>query len=322
MKSAKDLYLIISIDVEEDMPNWKVEKTLTLRNIRGLPRLQETFDRYGVRPTYLLDYPYAVNAEAVEYFCGIMDKCEIGAHLHPWNTPPLTEDEAGVNEFPSNLTYERQSAKLKTVTDELTKSFGKAPTSYRAGRFGFNRDTNDILEKLGYLVDSSVTPMVSWKNINGPDFTGYPSAPFWLGSGESRLLEIPVTIGLNRKIPAVLEKAYQSIPKFTRLKGLMSRDYLNLLDIIWLYPVLFQENDMLFLVNAMLRRSENVFNVFFHSNEISVGESIYTKTEKDLEEFYRRLEFFLDHMVNEKNAKSVTLTEYRFLHKESTIHTV
>lgn len=318
MNDTKELYLIISIDVEEDMPHWKIEETTTLRNLEGIPRLQELFDKYNIKPTYLLNYPYAANSKAVEYFNGIKYKCEIGAHMHPWNTPPLTEAEAGVNEFPSNLAYERQFAKLKTVTDELTKSFGKSPTSYRAGRFGFNRDTNDILEKLGYLVDTSVTPMVSWENINGPDFSGYPSAPFWLGGGERPLLEVPVTIGLNRKIPAVLEKVYLKIPRVTRLKGLMSRDYMNLIDIIWLYPVLFQQEDMLSLVNAMLKRSEHVFNVFFHSNEITPGESIYIKTEGDLKRFYERLEAFFDYMVNERKAKSVTLTEYRSLHSGST----
>ena len=322
MKQMKDMYLIISIDVEEDMPNWRIEETLTLRNLEGLPRLQGIFEKYGVRPTYLLNYAYASNAGAVKYFKSIQDKCEIGAHMHPWNTPPLSENEAKINEFPSNLPRERQFEKIKTVTDELAGAFGSRPTSFRAGRFGFSKETNDILLQLGYLVDSSITPMVSWAHLNGPDFQKYPASPFWLNNTGERLLEVPVSIGLNRKIPPVLEKLYMRIPRITRLRGLMSREYLNIIDLIWLYPVLYSEKEMLELVNTMISKSMNVFNVFFHSNEIRPGESIYTKTADDLERFYRRLEVYLDFMVNDKKVKSITLTEYRSLHGGSTEYTV
>ncbi|MFQ5901794.1 MAG: hypothetical protein ACE5IH_09595, partial [Thermodesulfobacteriota bacterium] len=215
-------------------------------------------------------------------------------------------------EYPCNFTYERQFEKIKAVTDELTKAFGKRPTSFRAGKFGFNEDTKNILERLGYIVDSSVTPMVSWTGNNGPSFLDYRARPFYFA--ETGIFEIPVTIGLNRNISRISENIFLHIPKFTRIRGLLSKDYLNLVDLIWLYPAMFSEKEMISLVETMIQKSINVFNMFFHSNEIKAGESIYTKTEDELERYLRRLEIFFDYAMNEKRMESVTLSEYRESH--------
>ncbi len=312
----ENCYLIVSIDVEEDMPNWEIEDKTTIRNLEGIPQLQGLFDKYNIRPTYLLDYPYITDEKATKYFSSIKDRCEIGAHMHPWNTPPLTDGESKKIEYPSNLPYERQYEKIKTVTDELTKAFGVHPTSYRAGKFGFNADTNDILYRLGYLVDSSITPMVSWEKQDGPSFLDYRARPFWLSHSNNKILEVPVTIGLNRNMPEFLEKIYLHLPKSTRIKGLLSKDYLNLVDLIWLYPTLFSDKEMISLVDTMIEKSVKVFNMFFHSSEIKVGESIYIKTEDDLKKFFKHADIFFDYIINDKKMKSVTLTEYRDLHKD------
>ena len=186
--------------------------------------------------------------------------------MHPWSTPPLNEEESRKNEYPCNLPYERQFEKIKTVTSALTKAFGKPPTSFRSGRFGFNTNTLKAIQQLGYLVDTSITPMVSWKKDNGPSFLDYRANPFWLNHSKSRILEVPVTIGLNRKVPGFIEKMYLRIPKFARVRGLLSKDYLNLIDLVWLYPALFSERDMISVVDVMLKKSINVFNIFFHKS--------------------------------------------------------
>lgn len=311
IKGNKERYLIVSIDVEEDMPNWKIEDSLTIRNLNGIPQVQALFEKYNVRPTYLLNYAFASNEKAVGYFKSISDRCEIGAHMHPWNTPPLTIEESKKNDYPSNLPYERQYEKIKTVTDILTKAFHKPPTAYRAGRFGFNEDTKDILISLGYLVDTSISPMISWEEDNGPSFLNYRASPFWMHNAESKILEVPVTIGLSRDLPGWIEKIYLRLPAFTRIRGLLSRDYLKLVDLFWLYPAVFTETEMITLVDVMIEKSLDVFNVFFHSSEIEPGESIYTRTEEDVKKYFKRLEIFFDYVINEVKMKSVTLSEYR-----------
>ena len=173
-----------------------------------------------------------------------------------------------------------------------------------------------ILERLGYLVDTSITPMVSWKDQNGPSFLDYRANPFWFGDPKSSLLEVPVTIGLTKNISKLFEKIYLNIPKCTRIKGILSKDYLNLIDLVWIYPVLFSEKEMILLVDTLMKKSLSVFNVFFHSSEFKTGESLYSKTDEDVNKYFERLEIFLDYMVNKKNVRSVTLSGYRDLHKD------
>ena len=79
-------------------------------------------------------------------------------------------------------------------------SHGRTAMSFRAGRFGFDAKCSRVLADLGYLVDSSVTPLVSWRETpglpggpGGPDFRASPVTPFLIAGAEG-LLELPVTI--------------------------------------------------------------------------------------------------------------------------------
>ncbi len=64
-----------------------------------------------------------------------------------------------------------------------------------------------VLLDHGYIVDTSVTPHVSWreylgnpKGNGGPDFTTAPELPYFLdendvcAQGKTRLLEVPMTV--------------------------------------------------------------------------------------------------------------------------------
>ncbi len=75
------------------------------------------------------------------------------------------------------------SDKLKNLTEHIESAFGKRPLSFRSGRYGFNENVARVLVENGYLIDSSVTPLLSWdvyKGIpggnGGPDFVD--SDPF------------------------------------------------------------------------------------------------------------------------------------------------
>lgn len=121
-----ELNLIVTIDVEED--NWGFASCESfVENIRMIPRLQNIFDRYGIKPSYLVTYQVASCDWAVDIFSDILsqNKCEIGAHLHPWNTPPLTEVINERNSMLKNFSYELQIAKLKVLTDKIESAFGK-----------------------------------------------------------------------------------------------------------------------------------------------------------------------------------------------------
>jgi hypothetical protein len=117
--SLREAILIVTIDVEED--NWGIYRSeLTVENVREINRLQVLFDRYGIKPTYLLSYQVALCDRAVNIFAEILGrgKCEIGAHLHPWNRPPLRESLSAKNRMLLNLPYELQAEKLTILSDQ------------------------------------------------------------------------------------------------------------------------------------------------------------------------------------------------------------
>src|SRR5437763_1479209 len=201
------LFLIVSVDTEED--NWRpCRDGVTIENIRELPRLDALFQRLGVRATYFTTYQVAIRDWAAATLRQLRGGgAEIGAHLHPWNTPPLDEPFLPRNSMLKNLPSSLQVAKLKSLTAALQKVIGTQPLAFRAGRYGLGRDTVRALIRCGYRVDSSVTPFVSWEAFDdGPTFVGAPLDMYRLGGGGDvrtpepggALMELPMSIGYSR----------------------------------------------------------------------------------------------------------------------------
>ena len=77
--------LAITIDTECDKgPGWRVRQPLGFRNVlEGVPgRLQPIFERWGVKPTYLLSPEVLLHDGCVGLFRGLNDRVELGTHLH------------------------------------------------------------------------------------------------------------------------------------------------------------------------------------------------------------------------------------------------
>lgn len=315
---ARETSLCISIDVESDMPRWVVKPETTLENIKGIPRLQALFDDLGVRPTYLVTYPVADTPASVEIFRPILEsgRCEIGMHCHPWTTPPVAEEERLEASFLSNMDPAVVATKLEAVTDRIRQAFGVAPISYRAGRFGLAPSHLWVLEDLGYKVETSLTPLVDWSEVGGPDYRDAPLLPYYPNyldvtqEGNSRLLEVPVTITLTRHVPNMVKRLYVRIPRFTRLRGLMSRDHLDLIDVVWAYPAKFSTVDMVRAASAALEASAPVVNFFMHSNEIWPGQSPYCRDEQEIDAYLDRLHRTLEELVVKRGLVPRTLAEF------------
>src|SRR5438132_1454724 len=134
---------------------------VTVENVRQLPRLDRLFERLAVRPTYFTTYQVAIQPWAVRILQETQARgtAEIGAHLHPWNTPPFEEAFVPRNTMLVNLPARLQAAKLDTLTDTLCAGMGRRPLAFRAGRWAFGPSTAAALLTRGYRVDSSVTPV-------------------------------------------------------------------------------------------------------------------------------------------------------------------
>jgi hypothetical protein len=189
--------LLVVVDTEEEF-DWGrpvSRDQVSTRAIASQYRAQEILQRYGIKPTYVIDYPVASQESGYGPLKELYDDglCQIGAHLHPWVCPPFDEQVSNLNSYPGNLPRDLEKAKLESLTEEITKRFGHRPTIYKAGRHGVGPNTAGILAELGYRIDASVVPQTDFRDDEGPDFRHCDAAPYWFG--ENRILEIPLSAG-------------------------------------------------------------------------------------------------------------------------------
>jgi hypothetical protein len=312
--------LIVTIDAEADV--WGSSGTVedTVHNIEYLPELQTILEGYGVRPTYLVDFPVASQKRSVEMLRHFVQegRCELGTHCHPWSTPPFEEDHSKRNTMLCNLPPRLQLRKLTCLHETIIKNFGTTPASFRAGRWGYSQEVAKCLDILGYTVDSSITPLTDWRSSFGPDFSRVGPQPYYFTPDRflahistGSILEVPATVGYTRTTNSAFLShvtTFLNSPLATRLRlmGLPSR--LRLVNKVWLSPEMCSTMQMIALTRSLLRQGQPVINLFFHSTTLQPGLTPYVGTEADKQVFLSRLHAFLA-FVREQGIEPITLAE-------------
>jgi len=312
------MHLLVGIDTEGDN-QWDAAARASQRfeNIYALPRLHALFARHGVRPTYVVTYPVATDPASARVLRELRARgdCEIGAHHHAWETPPCTAEDVKRHPYAANLPLDQFEAQLAALTDAIAEAVGERPVSYRSGRFGFSAAHVSALERLGYLVESSVAPLFYEAHKQGPDFVEAPLRPYFLAydsatsPGSSAVLEVPVSAALNRRWPAALRYLYARSPKPYTTKRVLRK--LGVAHVRWLRPSYSSLEDMIGLARDLAEEAEPVLNLLFHSSEAIVGGSPYNTTESELASFYDRLERFFEFARTRLHAVPATFTEFR-----------
>ena len=312
------MFLLVGIDTEGDN-QWDAAARANQRfeNIYALPALHRLFERRGVRPTYVITYPVATDQQSAETLRALIagGDCEIGAHHHAWETPPCSVDDAARHPYASTLPLRQFEKQLANLTRAIESAVSVRPVSYRSGRFGFSAAHVAALEREGYLVESSVAPLFYETHKGGPEFVEAPLRPYFLAydsattPGTSGVLEVPVSVGLSRRLPRFLQFAYARAPRpYTTKRALRA---LGIARVRWLRPSYSSLSDMMALANDLARAQEPVLNLLFHSSEAIVGGSPYNRTQAELDAFCDRLERFLVYATSELGAEPVTFSEFR-----------
>ncbi len=310
--------LLVGIDTESD-DQWSASKRAqpTFENLYALPMLHALFRRHGVRPTYVITYPVAKDARSADVLRTLRESgtCEIGAHHHVWETPPVSEADRAGHAYASMLPLAQFSAQLTQLTDAITDAVGERPRAYRSGRFGFAAEHVQALEHAGYTVESSVAPLFCEAHKGGPDFADAPLTPYFLAyddaarAGTSQLLELPVSCGLSRNVPHALQVAWTRVPRPYTTRRVLKK--LGIVRPLWLRPSYSSFDDMCHLARRLAAAGEPLLNMLFHSSEIVVGGSPYNRTQAELDAFLDRLDRFLAFAVGTLNATPLTLSECR-----------
>ena len=296
--------LMVVVDTEEAF-DWQrpVERqSVSVRAMAAIDRGQALCEAFGVTPVYVVDHPVAAQEAGRGPLQPIITAGRglIGAHLHPWVSPPHTEMVTAENSFPGNLPEQLEADKLERLTTLIERSFGQRPLIYKAGRYGFGPNTAAILERLGYLVDLSPSPPFDFSAEGGPDFSRHGNHPTWLDDRQT-LLCLPTTGAHVGAWPGDRQRLYRAVHRppwrGLRLPGILSR--LGLLARIRLSPEGFSLREMQQLTRALLRREVRVFTLSFHSPSLLPGCTPYVRDAAELAAFLERIREFLFWFFNE-----------------------
>jgi len=313
--------LLVAIDTEGDN-QWDVEarRHQTFANIHELERLHDFFAAHRVRPTYVVTYPVARDAKSADVIRRLLARgdCEVGAHHHAWETPPFDDADVVRHPYALALPIEQFEAQLSALSGAIADAVGTRPVSYRSGRFGFSATHVSALERQGYAVDSSVTPLFYEAHKGGPDFVDAPLVPYYLSydnatrPGASRVLELPVSAALNRNVPAWLARAYGRAPMPYQTRRLLRLS--RVATVRWLRPSYSSAEEMIGLARQIAGRGVPILNLLFHSSEAIAGTSPYTRSAEELSAFFERLGQALRYMTEELGARPMTFAEFHRLY--------
>jgi hypothetical protein len=315
-------YFLITVDTEGDNL-WARPRQITTRNAEALPRFQALCERYGLRPTYLVNYEMAVAPVFQEFGRQVLARGagEIGMHLHAWNSPPLTpltpDDfhyQPYLAEYPEPVLRE----KVKYMTGLLEETFAVKMISHRAGRWRLSAAYARALVDNGYLADCSVTPHISWgdklgdpKGQGGSDYSLYPELPYFMDledpgrAGDSPLLEVPVTV-LSARRPLM-----RLLPSTLRSASLVKRVVERLLPADWMVPDRYNAERLPGVLPRALRLGRPYVEFAIHSSELLPGGSRSFVTEAEVERLFERVEALFEQAAH---LRGVTLGEYRAAH--------
>lgn len=304
--------LAIVVDTEEEF-DWNQPFRRDQTGVGHIPSqalAHEIYDPVGVVPTYVVGYPVATDAAAIHFLKGLRDtgRAEIGAHLHPWVTPPHAEAVTRANSYACNLPPALERAKIGVLTETIADAFGERPTAFKAGRHGFGPATAAILADLGYGVDCSFVPRVSFAGDGGPIYYDAPDQPFWLDE-ERGLLEIPVTSGFFGGLAHVahgMQPLFDSrLAERLHLPGLLART--GAVTRTRLTPEGVTADEQVRLLDAMVARGCTTFTMVYHSPSLTPGHTPYVRSPADLDAFLRTIATVLGHFRDVIGGRFTTL---------------
>jgi hypothetical protein len=191
---------------------------------------------------------------------------------------------------------------MKCLHETIRTNFAVEPISFKSGRFGYNTSVARNLHRLGYKIDTSITPYMDWTRDHGPDFTSFSPRPFRFSSDNALqecatgdLIEVPVTIGFLQPDFVRSNYIFNAVTRGPisklRLAGVLGR--LRLLNKAWLSPELSDSHTMIKLARAMMRNGYGALNLMFHSPSLKAGLTPFTRTASDEKRLLQHLREFL-----------------------------
>ncbi len=298
--------MLVTIDTEIDRDaDWRIADPVSFSSVmHGIADvLTPLFERYGVRPTYLLSAEVLEHDPAIRALLSI-PHAELGAHLHAELIDPERlvprERMAGTKRNTIQAQYEPEveRAKLRAITNLFHSQLGRRPTAFRAGRFGMSTRTLEFLAELDYRCDSSVTPGIRWDYSEGTvDYRNWGDQPRVVSTASGPIVELPITI---HRSPVAYAASRLPIGS-----AVASRAARRVNPDRWLRPSRRSGRELIHLAGS---RQRTVLVLMFHSVEIIPGRSPYSATPADVQRIVSAMQQLFAWWTGDGNVFS-TMTE-------------
>ncbi|WP_158498879.1 polysaccharide deacetylase family protein [Magnetospira sp. QH-2] len=316
MNNKRDISLLVVVHTEEEF-DWNKpfsSENAGVTHVPGLRRVQDVFDRHGVKATWMLGYPIVSNEESAAVFRDFVAQSgvEIGCHIHPWVTPPIDPAYDPSESYHGNHPRDLEYAKIKTCTEAIKEKIGIQPLSFLGGRYSFGPNTGAILEELGYQVDMSIKATGYYAMDGGPDYRRVSLKAHWNSPGNG-LLRIPGTgayLGPLRFLgPWLSPLMAPKLVKQLRAEGILS--HAGLFETLQLSPEGYSLKDMIKLTDAVIKQGEETLLLGFHSPSVMRNGTPYVKTHEDVEEFIDKIDQYLSYVTALGGVVPRTASDYR-----------
>lgn len=302
------LRISITVDVEEDgLGCGRYPRTPPgLANVEELKQLEFVTREFGLPLTLLATWPVLKDPACRDLLRRWKETlgAEIGAHLHPWNTPPF-DSEVPINpSIPTPPSLE----KVREIRAAVEGAVGEAPHSFRMGRFAVSPELFDWVQQAGFRSDASVVPFHVTSGRSA-EYAAKPD-PYVLRPATdtaSPLWELPLT---TLPVFSALGRAVASLTKPLRhtWQGRLQRLFQHT-GVAGVHPAWFSLPIMKQAVRLHQRRGGNWIQVFLHSSDFMPGCTPSVSTDQQVRQILGRLRAFLEWLLRRGPLTGVTLAD-------------
>ena len=235
----------------------------------GTIKIAEIIKKYGGSGTFYIDF--AEKDHGIDKLKLLSEEImELGSDVQLHIHPQFLGDK---NRYLMNhYTKEEQSSLIDQCIDIFAQCTGENPLSFRAGGYGADDNTIDLLREKGIRIDSSFFVGHKWCKIN--------DMPINRISEHNSLIELPVTVFENRI-------SYRLLGMKLRSKSMIKK-----LDIDGCSKVELEKG-----FNSLKRSGVRIIILFLHSFSLFNRSYDYSKIEPDFDDI-EKLEFILEHASN------------------------
>ena len=300
--------VVCSLDVEEEglfRGRYPVARPQTA-NLGHLHKLSGIM-ALGARPTLFCAYTVFDSDrawEACERLCDQSPQgyCEIGCHLHHWNTPPLASQASELASVPScELARESLSAKLEALFGRARDRLGFRPTSFRMGRWDIRQSHWDLLAGAGILADASVRPLHAENSDHTrPNHFQAPLGPYRIAAGTGTIVELPLTCApLFPGLPALAQRGPRALYHAFHQWGVLA-----------LLPVYHPLWAMQAATLRHLACGDSTISLTWHSSEMMPGGNPRLPTEAAVQGLLEKIRRYLRWLASRCEVSFMTLGEF------------